>query len=138
MEGPGMPVYKDQDTLWPAECPPNNSLSVPLGVYLRLVPANPVTAADFQSGHTCGKKRPKKCDECTWRACSVWLSTTLHEKLAGLTKLPNLSDMKFIAHVEITIPCGKIRPHNKDKDHLSFWMHNSFYPEKAVIKIMPL
>jgi hypothetical protein len=133
-----MQVYKDQDTLWPADCPPNDALSVPHGVYLRLVSANPATAADFQSGHVGGKTRPKKCDECRWRAGSVFLSTTLHDKLAGMVKLPNLSSMKFIAHVQVTKTCGRLKPHDKDKDHLSFWMYNSFHPETAVINIVSL
>ena len=122
----------------PPDCPPPDAIDVPKGVYLRLVAAKPTTADDFRSGHAEGKKKPDKCDECTWRACSVWVETTKLEKIAGLTKLRTLSDKKFIAFIEVDDKCGKIKPHPKDKEHLSFWMRKSFIVEKAIIKHVDL
>jgi hypothetical protein len=71
-------------------------------------------------------------------ACSVWLESTAPERLADLAKLPNLSDKKFVAHFAVDPRCGKIKPHKKDKEHLSFWMRESFDPQVAVTKMVPL
>jgi hypothetical protein len=137
--GKNSKAYKDQDDLWPTNCPPTDAKSIPHGVYLRLTSANPATKDDFRSGHAEGKKRPKKrCDECTWRACSVWVESTSQDKLAGLAKLPTLSNKKFIVHFRVSSAAGMVKPHHKDKEHLSFWMHQSFEPEKLIIKYVAL
>jgi hypothetical protein len=123
----------------PAECPPGDSVDVPGGYLLRLVPNNPCNADDFRSGHAEGKKQPKRCpDLCTWMSCSVWVENTQHEDLAGLAKLKTLSHMKFIARFKVTGTEGKVRPHDKDSRHLSFWMRESFAPDAAVEEYIPL
>jgi hypothetical protein len=77
----------------------------------------------------------RTCPECVWRACSVWSDDTAPERLAGLAKLPNLRDKKFIAHVNVGPACGKMKPQPKDHQHISFWMLKSFAPEKAVTAV---
>ena len=121
----------------PAHCPPSDAKDATDGIYLRLVVGNPCTLDDFRSGHAEGRRKPKSCDDCTWMA-SVWLDSTAPERLADLAKLPNLSDRKFVVHVAVDSTCGKVKPHKKDKEHLSFWMRESFEPHKAVTKIVAL
>jgi hypothetical protein len=121
----------------PERCPPEDAINAPDGHLLRLVAQNPCTADDFRSGHAEGKKQPKKCDMCVWMAYSFWVETTPKEKLADLAKLPNLRDKKFIAVVKVNASCGMVKPH-QDKEHLSFWMRDSFEPEKAVADAIPL
>lgn len=122
----------------PTNCPPNDAADAASGTFLRLVATKPCTLDDFRSGQSEGRRKPKNCDDCTWLACSVWLDTTKLEKLSDLAKLPNLSDKKFIAQIKVDPACGKVKPHPKDKEHLSFWIRESFEPHKAVIKIIPL
>ena len=71
-------------------------------------------------------------------ACSVWVETTPREKLGDLTKLPNLSDKKFVAHIQVNSSCGHIKPHAKDQQHISFWMYEEFEVENAVVKVESL
>jgi hypothetical protein len=122
----------------PLGCPPPDSVDVPKGFLLRLVPTNPCTAEHFRSGHAEGKNQPSKCDLCTWMSCSVWSADTPHEVLAGLTLLKNLSHMKFVARFKVAGSEGKIRPHDKDQRHLSFWMRESFAAASAVEEHIPL
>jgi hypothetical protein len=68
----------------------------------------------------------------------VWQPNTPIEKIAGLTKLPNLSHLKYIAHVKLSSKAGVIKPHKKDKQHLRFWMCTTFDPVKAIDRIEPL
>ena len=58
-------------------------------------------------------------------SCSVFVETTPTEKLADIAKLPNLAEMKFIAHYSITSSSGRIKPHERDDQHISFWMIDS-------------
>lgn len=122
----------------PDACPPSDATDATTGTYLRLVRADPCTLEDFRSGHAEGKRKPQKCDMCTWMACSVWVESSAFERLADLAKLPTLSDKKFIAYFSVDPSCGKIKPHKKEKQHLSFWMRESFEPHKAITKMVPL
>lgn len=122
----------------PEDCPPIDSEDVAAGYLLRLVSSNPSTAQDFRSGHAEGKNQPKTCDICRWMSCSVWTADTPHENLAGLAKLKTLSHMKFVARFKVTGSEGKIKPHEKDPRHLSFWIRESFAPENAVEEYKPL
>jgi len=122
----------------PASCPPQGASITSNSTYLRLVPASKVTADDFKSGDALGRKKPSHVDECTWKACSVFVDTTPRHKLADLTKLPNLNHMKFVAHLSVDKSAGMVKPHARDPEHISFWMYASYEPEKAVIKIEPL
>ena len=103
---------------------------------MRLVRSTNVCANDFRSCHAEGKRQPKKCDECRWHACSVWVEATPFEKLADLVKLPNLTEMKFIAHISVTATSGCIKPHEKDKQHISFWIVTSFR-RKSLLQRLP-
>jgi hypothetical protein len=122
----------------PADCPPVDASDAGDGIVLRLVVTDPPTASDFLSGHVEGKTQPKKCDDCRWRACSVWDAGTPYEVLSGLAKLPNLRDKKFIARVKVSKQCGRLKPFDSDPRHMSFWMRQSFLPEKAIDRVDPL
>jgi hypothetical protein len=104
-------VYREAPL--PKDCPPLDSYVVQSGVYLRLVSANPCTTEDFKSGHAEQRNKPARCDDCTWKACSVWAETRAKEKLSDLAKLPNLSDKRFIAHVKLTRAGGRMKPHDR-------------------------
>lgn len=120
----------------PDACPPKDAADAPEGVVLRLVANNPPKIDDFRSCRAEGKKKPQDCDDCTWCACSVWLSSTKKEVIAGLTKLRNHRDKKFIAHVSVNASSGRIKPHEKgDGSHLRFWMYESFDPSASIAKI---
>ncbi len=67
-------------------------------------------------------------------SCSVWKDDTPLENISGLTKLKNLSHMKYIVRFRVDGTEGKIKPHDNDPQHLSFWMRDSFAPENAVDK----
>ncbi len=129
-------AYKDGPL--PSGCPPSDAPFAEDAVFLRLVTTNPPAAADFRSGHAEGKKKPKKCDDCRWMACSVWKVGTPRERLADLAKLPNLSDKKFVAFINVKASYGHMMPHDTDANHVSFWMYASFKPEGAVSKTEPL
>jgi hypothetical protein len=130
------PTYKGHPL--PNDCPPADATHPLDGILLRLVRSQNVSSDDFLSCHAEKKIQPKKCDHCRWRACSVWVEATPIEKLSGLTKLPNLAHMKFVAHVAVDASAGRVKPHEKDKQHLSFWMADTFSPETAVKKVHPL
>jgi hypothetical protein len=119
----------------PAACPPNDASDASNSVVLRLVTSNPPATDDFRSCQAEGKKKPHKCDDCTWCACSVWLSSTKREVITGLTKLANHRNKKFIAHVQINSASGKTKPHDGDGNHIRFWMYESFDPVSATVKI---
>jgi hypothetical protein len=79
-------IYKGHPL--PDDCPPVDATGPPEGIFLRLVRSKNITADDFRSGHAEGKKQPTKCDDCRWRACSVFAETTPTEKLADIAKYP--------------------------------------------------
>jgi hypothetical protein len=68
----------------------------------------------------------------------MWLETTPREKLADLAKLPNHSDKKYIAHVQVHEDAGRIKPHDTNGDHISFWMYEDFDVQAAVKKVEAL
>jgi hypothetical protein len=118
----------------PMGCPPADAKSPPDSIVLRLVPSNPAADSDFDSGAAQGKKKPHNCDLCRWSACSVFLDSTPIEKVQGLTKLPNLRHMKFIAYLKVNQQSGKFKPWDTDAEHLSLWMHDSFKPHLSIAK----
>jgi hypothetical protein len=119
----------------PAACPPSDASDAPKGTVLRLVANSPPVQDDFRSGRAEGKKKPKRCDDCTWCACSVWLSSTKKEVIAGLTKLANHRNKKYIAHVQIDAKSGKTKPHDGDGNHVRFWMYETFDPVAATVNV---
>lgn len=132
----GIKRYKDNPL--PMECPPPDAQDAFAGVVLRLVTTNPPTADDFRSGRSEGKKKPQKCDDCTWCACSVWLSSTKKEVVTGLTKLANHKNKKFIAYLDINPATGKTKPHEGDGNHIRLWMYENFDPAKNISKVEPI
>jgi hypothetical protein len=123
----------------PNGCPPDDAIAAPDDVLLRLTSSPQPSAEDFAVGSANGRrKKPDSCNPCTWLSCSVWRPMTPRETLLALTRLPKMSDKKFIAHVKVNSRCGIVKPHQKDDNHLSFWMFLAFSPEKAIVKIEPL
>lgn len=136
-----MTVYEEgarwRDVL-PASCPPLDAQEPDDKVVLRLIPEEAASPSDMQSGATSGRHKPRNCDDCTWCACSVWEEETKREKLADLAKLPNLSDMKYIARVRLKRESGVFKPHEKDPNHLKFWVARSFSMVSSVEGVEPI
>jgi len=118
-------------------CPPADAFNKS-EVVLRLIEGKSAQAKDFRSGAEEGRKQPKKCDDCRWQACSVWEADTPLENIAGLTRLPKLQHLKYIAHVQLVPSAGQLKLHEDSEKHYSFWMCSTFDPVKAVIKTEPL
>ncbi len=57
-----------------------------------------------------------------------------------MTKLPNLRDKTFIAHIKVTENAGKVKPHDQSSNdkHVSVWLYKTFNPTAAVVKVEAL
>ena len=133
---PPLPKYKEHPL--PADCPPLDGQPVGDCVVLRLVETNPPTADDFRSSKAeCGQCPPGK-DICRWHSCSVWVPEVKLERIAGLRKFPKLRSKKFVAHVNVPANSGRIKPHDGDPQHLSFWMYETFFPEASIKMVLTL
>jgi hypothetical protein len=120
-----------------ANCPPADANPFPAQIVLRLVPEDGVTAHDFRSQAALGRVCPRKADPCRWCGCSVFRAETRPEIIRDLVKLPNLSMMKFVAHVMVDEGSGKGKAGPRP-DHITIWFYRAFDPLLAVCKVEPV
>jgi hypothetical protein len=118
----------------PSDCPPDDGEPLAEQIVLRLVPHDPPSDTDFlPSSMLPNRRRPDSCDECRWCSCSVYLkSKDSLQRLRDMTKLKNLKNMKFIAHVKVNGEAGLAKAWPSDPEHISFWALKSFSPVAAM------
>ena len=121
----------------PPDCPPADAVALSRQTVLRLVPNEAVCLDDFKSQAALGRICPRNCDPCRWAGCSVYTENARPEKLAYLAKLPTLSNMRFVAHVQVNEVSGKARP-GPGPEHISVWLYASFDPCGAILRLEPL
>jgi hypothetical protein len=127
----GPPAFKDAPL--PDQCPPPDALPPGDTLFIRLVPTDSPTAADFLSCHLEGKTPQRRTDPCAWRAVSFFLESTPKEVLSDIASFRNHANKKFKAYIRVTDTSGVVKV-GPDGNHVSFWMYDTFAPETVVEK----
>jgi hypothetical protein len=109
-------------------CPPSEATDEEIVKAFRFVNNNPTADTDFHSHAELGKQRPDSVSECEWRSCSLF-----RDGIGALRRLPKLRNRhKYMA--EIAVPKGA-GLWTAQKNHVHFWMYDTFEPCKAVVSI---
>lgn len=117
----------------PPQCPPGDALVSDHRVVLRLISSRDITEESFYSHARLGKPLPPKMCPCRWASCSTYIDDGKSHRTKGVTKLPKLRGMKYIAVLQLVPDAGRIK--DGERGHVDLWMYRDFDPVNNVIEI---
>ncbi|WP_309574387.1 hypothetical protein [Rhizobium sp. AP16] len=118
----------------PDQCPPAEALDQAFGPAYRFVDSSAFCVEQYYSHQRLGLPKPSTVDDCHYSSCSLFISKEAAERIARMPK-----KRETITHLaELHIPIGSGRSKFGKRQHVDFWMYDTFDVSTAITGMFEL